>query len=60
VLVRGAVAAGLCVVLNAILAPAYGAMGAAIANLIAIAAGVVISAVGYAVRVRPRLRAAAG
>jgi O-antigen/teichoic acid export membrane protein len=58
VLVRGAVTACLCVVLNALLAPAYGAMGAAIANTIAVGAGAAVSAVGYAALVRPRLRAA--
>jgi O-antigen/teichoic acid export membrane protein len=58
VLIRGAVTAALCVVLNAVLAPAFGAMGAAVANLIAIGAGVVISAIAYSMLVRPQLRAA--
>jgi O-antigen/teichoic acid export membrane protein len=58
VLARGAIAAGLCVVLNVVMVPAYGAMGAALANLIAVAAGVVTSAIGYAVLIRSRLHAA--
>lgn len=58
VLARGAVSACLCVVLNVVLVPAYGAMGAALANLIAIAAGLVTSAFGYAVLIRSRLRTA--
>jgi O-antigen/teichoic acid export membrane protein len=56
VLGRGALTACLSVVLNIALVPGRGAMGAAIANLVAILAGLITSAIAYAAVVRSQLR----